>query len=67
MRPAGLAAFEKRTDDRTGVYSFERENAALPPEYEDAAARESGRRGVLRLPAPVVPAHRHPPDHERQA
>jgi uncharacterized protein YdeI (YjbR/CyaY-like superfamily) len=34
MRPAGLAAFERRTDDKTGVYSFERENAALPPEYE---------------------------------
>jgi len=25
MRPAGLAAFDKRTEDRTGVYSFERE------------------------------------------
>jgi uncharacterized protein YdeI (YjbR/CyaY-like superfamily) len=35
MRPAGLAAFENRIDDRTGVYSFERENAALPPEYEE--------------------------------
>jgi uncharacterized protein YdeI (YjbR/CyaY-like superfamily) len=35
MRPAGLAAFEGRTDDKTGVYSFERENAALPPEYEE--------------------------------
>jgi uncharacterized protein YdeI (YjbR/CyaY-like superfamily) len=34
MRPAGLAAFERRTDDKTGVYSFERENGALPPEYE---------------------------------
>jgi uncharacterized protein YdeI (YjbR/CyaY-like superfamily) len=34
MRPAGLAAFERRTKDRTGVYSFERENAGLPPEYE---------------------------------
>ena len=35
MRPAGLAAFERRTDARTGVYSFERgEDAALPPEYE---------------------------------
>ena len=33
MRPAGLAAFERRSDDRTGVYSFERE-AALTPEYE---------------------------------
>ena len=35
MRPAGLAAFEKRTDEKTGVYSFERENAELPPEYEE--------------------------------
>ena len=34
MRPAGIAAFERRTDDKTGVYSFERENATLPPEYE---------------------------------
>jgi uncharacterized protein YdeI (YjbR/CyaY-like superfamily) len=45
MRPAGLAAFEQRTDDKTGVYSFERESAALPDEYEaelranEAAAR----------------------------
>jgi uncharacterized protein YdeI (YjbR/CyaY-like superfamily) len=34
MRPAGLAAFERRTDAKTGVYSFERDNAELPPEYE---------------------------------
>ena len=34
MRPAGLAAFERRRDDRTGVYSFEAEGAALPPEFE---------------------------------
>ncbi len=45
MRPAGLAAFEQRRDDKTGVYSFERENAELPPEYEqrlraNAAAAE---------------------------
>jgi uncharacterized protein YdeI (YjbR/CyaY-like superfamily) len=45
MRPAGLAAFEQRSEERTGVYSFERENAALPDEYEaelranEAAAR----------------------------
>jgi uncharacterized protein YdeI (YjbR/CyaY-like superfamily) len=35
MRPAGIAAFERRSDDRTGVYSFERDNATLPPEYEE--------------------------------
>jgi uncharacterized protein YdeI (YjbR/CyaY-like superfamily) len=33
MRPAGLAAFERRSDDKTGVYSFENE-AELSPEYE---------------------------------
>jgi uncharacterized protein YdeI (YjbR/CyaY-like superfamily) len=35
IRPAGLAAFDKRSDERTGVYSFERENATLPAEYEE--------------------------------
>jgi uncharacterized protein YdeI (YjbR/CyaY-like superfamily) len=33
MRPAGLAAFERRSEDRTGVYSFERETE-LAPEYD---------------------------------
>ena len=46
MRPAGLAAFEARTEAKTGVYSFEQEKPAeLPREYEerlraDAAAWE---------------------------
>jgi uncharacterized protein YdeI (YjbR/CyaY-like superfamily) len=36
MRPAGLAAYEQRRDDRTGVYSFERgEDPVLPPEMEE--------------------------------
>jgi uncharacterized protein YdeI (YjbR/CyaY-like superfamily) len=35
MRPAGRAAFERRTDGKTGVYSFERENSELPPEFEE--------------------------------
>jgi uncharacterized protein YdeI (YjbR/CyaY-like superfamily) len=35
MRPAGLAAFERRRDDRSGVYSFERDGEAqLEPEQE---------------------------------
>jgi uncharacterized protein YdeI (YjbR/CyaY-like superfamily) len=33
MRPAGLAAFEQRDQDKVGVYSFERD-AELAPEYE---------------------------------
>jgi uncharacterized protein YdeI (YjbR/CyaY-like superfamily) len=46
MRPAGVAAFERRSGERTGVYSFERNGeAALPPEFEkrlraNAAAAE---------------------------
>jgi uncharacterized protein YdeI (YjbR/CyaY-like superfamily) len=33
MRPAGLAAFERRSDDKTGVYSFENKTE-LAPEYD---------------------------------
>jgi uncharacterized protein YdeI (YjbR/CyaY-like superfamily) len=33
MRPAGLAAFERRSDGKTGVYSFENQTE-LAPEYE---------------------------------
>ena len=46
MRPAGLAAFEARTEARSGIYAFEQdEPAELPPDYEerlraDAAAWE---------------------------
>jgi uncharacterized protein YdeI (YjbR/CyaY-like superfamily) len=34
MRPAGLAAFEKRLDDRSVVYSYERANATLGKAFE---------------------------------
>ncbi|WP_448808741.1 YdeI/OmpD-associated family protein [Agromyces bauzanensis] len=36
MHPAGVAAFERRRHDRSGVYSHENPNSELPPE---AAAR----------------------------
>ena len=36
MRPAGIAAFERRRADRTGIYSFERDKqATLEPEQEE--------------------------------
>ncbi len=61
MRPPGLAAFEARREDRSGVYSFEQAERPdrLPPEYdaelaahpaaaEDFAARPpSYRRAVV--------------------
>ncbi|MGZ8652898.1 MAG: hypothetical protein ACXWX5_12095, partial [Actinomycetota bacterium] len=34
MHPAGLAAFERRTAERSGVYSFEQETIALGRAYE---------------------------------
>ena len=34
MRPAGLAAFERRTPDRSGVYSFEQKEVAFDAESE---------------------------------
>lgn len=34
MRPAGLAAFEKRREDRSGVYSYENGELAWPEAYE---------------------------------
>jgi uncharacterized protein YdeI (YjbR/CyaY-like superfamily) len=33
MQPAGLAAFEARRPERTGVYSYENRPRDLPPEY----------------------------------
>ena len=35
MRPAGLAAFEKRTREKTGVYSYEEAANGLPAEYDE--------------------------------
>ncbi|MFT7776585.1 YdeI/OmpD-associated family protein [Roseateles sp.] len=41
MQPAGLAAFEKRTDRRSIVYSYEHEGeVALPPELEKRFKRQ---------------------------
>src|SRR5690606_28504888 len=34
VRPAGVAAFEKRDVELSNRYSFERDDARLPPEYE---------------------------------
>lgn len=32
MRPAGLAAFERRREDRSGVYAYENRDRMLPPD-----------------------------------
>lgn len=38
MAPAGIAAFEIRDPARSGIYSFEREAAAFPPEIQKILA-----------------------------
>lgn len=42
MRPAGLAAFAARREDRTGVYSFERQGLELPPAYAAQLTADEG-------------------------
>ena len=34
MRPAGLKAFEQRTEEKSGIYAYEQENARLDDAYE---------------------------------
>lgn len=34
MSPAGIAAFEKRKPEKSGIYSFEREAASFSPDFE---------------------------------
>ena len=34
MQPAGLAAFEKRKEEKSKIYAYEKEATALPPEFE---------------------------------
>lgn len=41
MHPAGLAAFEARTQDRTGVYSYENRPADLPRDYAERLRAET--------------------------
>jgi uncharacterized protein YdeI (YjbR/CyaY-like superfamily) len=35
MHPAGIAAFERRSDARSGIYSFEQADLSLPQPYEE--------------------------------
>ena len=41
MHPAGIAAFERRREDRSGVYSFENPVRELPPAYAEKLAADA--------------------------
>src|SRR3954454_690133 len=60
MRPAGIAAWEQRREDRTGVYSFEGEEAELTPEQR---ARCGAHPGGWACSPPRAPSSRRPPRH----
>lgn len=52
MHPAGLAAFEKRDDKRTEIYSYEQRNAKLPATYEKKLRRRPDAWKFFRSQAP---------------
>lgn len=47
MRPAGLAAFERRSSARSGTYSHENPEAALSPELRAIVEASAGTRAFL--------------------
>jgi uncharacterized protein YdeI (YjbR/CyaY-like superfamily) len=55
MKPAGLAAFEKRSEERSRIYSYERKNAALDPDLE---RRFRARKGAWKFFESQPPSYR---------
>jgi uncharacterized protein YdeI (YjbR/CyaY-like superfamily) len=55
MRPAGLAAYEKRREDRSGIYAYENRERELPPEY---AARLAADPAASAFWAVATPSYR---------
>ena len=67
MRPAGLAAFERRSDDKTAIYSYEQRKAAeLDPSRSARFKADERRVGVVPGAAALLPADRDPLGHQRQ-
>jgi uncharacterized protein YdeI (YjbR/CyaY-like superfamily) len=61
LAPAGLRAYEARREDRTGIYSFERRQAAeLPPDFEK---RFRARRKAWKWFSSAPPGYRRTATH----
>jgi uncharacterized protein YdeI (YjbR/CyaY-like superfamily) len=52
MTSAGLAAFEKRRENRSGVYAYEQRSAELPEEYAKALAKNAAARKFFEAQPP---------------
>lgn len=60
MHPAGLAAFERRTPDNSGIYSFENDDAELAPELQALIDASPGASAFL---AAATPGYRKTARH----
>ena len=67
MRPAGLAAFDARTPERTGIYSHERPVRRAERSRDRTVLRRRDGLGRLGAPTAVVPQGGHPLGHECEA
>ena len=68
MHPAGLAAFERRSDDRTAIYSYEQRKAAkLDAEQERRFQANPGAWKWFQAQPRRLPADRELLGHQRQA
>jgi len=52
MRPAGLEAFSKKRENKSGIYSYEQRPAALPEPYRSALAAHSRAAGFFEAQPP---------------
>ena len=66
MRPSGLQAFASRTENRSGIYSYEQRPAELPPPLCRTSPGEQQRLGVLPDPTSVLPENKDVMDRQRQ-
>jgi len=53
MQPSGLAAFERRREDRSGIYAYENRERELPPAYAEKLAADPGATAFWAIATPT--------------
>ena len=53
MQPSGLAAFERRREDRSGIYAYENRERELPPAYAEQLAVNPGATAFWAIATPT--------------
>ena len=66
MQPAGIAAFEKRRDSHSKIYSFENEAKVFNCRIGEIVQSEQKSLGILRGATAGIQETEHFQDHERQ-